>query len=170
MYYKVTDKNCEIYKNLFSLRKQEIKFDEQNLKEVQEKVKIDWIDFDGNVSQKSYTRVIEYYGFKFTYPNQVDLTIWKRNKEKNGFYYPNKRTKKGREMDYFLNNGLKKSDFRKILKILDIDFEYGVMPNYPYLELFGDTLLMYLGDATKVRHKDVIEITSEEYFVIKKIM
>lgn len=103
----------------------------------------------------------QYSGFKFTNPDKVDSKIWKRNKEHIDIFVPNKSTKAGREMAEFLLNGLKGSRFDSVFEILGLPV-YGKF-TYPYVEIEGELILLFLGDNQEPKDKNLIEITKREF-------
>jgi hypothetical protein len=91
----------------------------------------------------------------------VDLKIWQRDKEHSEIYVPNKRTKLGREMAEFLANGLKGSIYSKPIKILGLPEQRRF--TFPYVEIVGDLILIYLGNNGEPKDENVIEITKREF-------
>ena len=91
----------------------------------------------------------------------MDLKIWKKHKDYPDCFEPNRKTKLGREMAEFLSNGLKGSRFDKPLDILGL--ETNGRFTFPYVEIFGDIILIYLDDNMNPTDENVIEITKREF-------
>jgi len=166
MYYKITNKHCKIYKELHKLRSKEHEFDKENLSSIESKTGLTFQQFLGHSSQQNFNRVKEYTGFKFTEPEKVDPKIWKRHKELQDIYVPNRATKLGREMADFLFRGLKGSRYSKVFEILNL--EHPRRFTFPFVEIAGDVILLYLGDDQEPKSKDVIEITKREFTEINE--
>lgn len=161
MYYKIENKDCKVYKELYEMRTKELEISEENKKAIEEKTVLTFESFLGKSGQQNFRRVTQYSGFLFNEPEKVDLKIWKKHKDYPDCFEPNKRTKIGREMAEFLSNGLKGSRFNKPLDIL------GLKANgrftFPYVEIFGDIILIYLDDNMNPTDENVIEITKREF-------
>lgn len=162
MYYKITNTECEVYKKLHEMRTEEAAMNAENKRMVRAKVVLDFDRFYGSNNQQNWDRVQKYEGFCFKEHDKVDLKIWKKHKEDDNTYVPNLRTEVGREMSKFLKRILQKSDFRKPFKILGID--YGRRFTFPFVEIVGGTILLYLSDHHQPKDENVIEITSREFF------
>ena len=165
MYYKITNTECEVYKKLHEMRTEEVAMNAENERMIRAKVVLDWDRFYGGNNQQNFHRVQMYGGFCFKEHDKVDLKIWKKHKEDDNTYVPNIRTKAGKEISNFLEKSLQKSDFRKPFKILDID--YGRRVTFPFVEIVGGTILLYLSDRHQPKDENVIEITSREFFDFK---
>jgi hypothetical protein len=167
MYYKIINKKCNVYKKLYELRTSEIKMGEDNVIAIKNKVGLSFETYVGYSGQQNVYRVTEYEGFKFTDPEKVNLKLWKLDKEFEGLYVPNKKTKLGREMAEFLLNGIQKSNFMYVFKILKMETSRRF--TFPYVEIVNDIILLYLGE-THEEPKDIniIEITKKEWFNILK--
>lgn len=165
MYYKIENKKSAIYKKLHAIRSNEQLIEEENLKTVTEKVGLKFDKIFGNHGQQNTRRVTQYYGFQFLEPSKVDLSIWK--KPPFGAYIPNTKTKAGREMKSFLNNGLKAGFFMNIFDALNIDVQGKFQ--MPYVEICGEIIVMYFGELTpSLNSKNIIEITSVEFNQIRE--
>lgn len=161
MYYKIENKECEVYKKLHQMRTEEIQIGKDNEKAIEEKTGLKFETFLGHSGQQNFRRTTQYIGFKFTEPERVDLKIWQRDKEHPEIFVPNKRTKLGREMAEFLANGLKGSIYSKPIKILGLPEQRRF--TFPYVEIFGDLILIYLGNNGEPKDENVIEITKREF-------
>ena len=161
MYYKVENKDSKIYKQLYELRTKELAIDKENQKLITEKTGLKWKTFLGHSGQQNFRRTTEYLGFKFTEPAKVDLKTWQIDKEHKDIYVPNRRTKVGREMSQFLFNGLGGSRYSKVFEILKL--EQPTRFTFPFVEIKGDVIIIFLGDGQEPKSKDVIEITKREF-------
>jgi len=164
MYYKIENKECEVYKKLHALRMKELQIEEENLSAIKEKIKFDFQHFLGKTGQQHFCRVTKFYGFEFLEPEKVDLKIWKKDKEYPNIFIPNTRTKLGKEMQKFLSNGLKKSDYGDVWDILELT--YLSKFTFPFVEIVGDVIILYLDDNQESKDENVIEITKKEFYEI----
>jgi hypothetical protein len=163
MYYKIINKESEVYKKLHELRTKERQIRKDNEKAIEEKTGLKWKIFLGDNGQQNFRRVPQYNGFKFTEPDKVDLKIWKLHEEHKEIYIPNRKTKLGREMDEFLLNGLKGSIYRKVFSILKLPSPIRRF-SLPFVEIVkGDIIILFLGDDQEPKDKNVIEITLKEF-------
>lgn len=164
MYYKIENKECEVYKKLHELRTSEIKIKEENEKAIQERIgDLTYERYLGYSGQQNFRRVPQYTGFAFLNTEKVDSKIWKLDDKRDGLYIPNKKTKLGREMAEFLLNGLKGSRYNKIFEILGFDREIGKF-TFPYVEICdNENIVVYLGDKEEPNDPNLIEITKKEF-------
>ena len=167
MYYKIENKDNITYQKLHALRSKELQIEKDNDKAISEKIPYKWEGFLGESGQQTISRVRKYIGFEFTNPSEVDLKIWKEHKEHKGCYIPNKRTKLGKEMNHFLSYELGSSFFKNVFEILGVESHRRF--TFPYVEIAGDTVLVYLGNNEDPRHKDLIEITRTEFETLNEI-
>lgn len=160
MYYKITNKESDIYKKLHELRTKELEINESNRKAVYEKVGTDWDSFFGEDRQQSLLRCRVYAGFHFKDISKVCLKTWKEHKQHKGVYVPNMVTKLGKEMNKFLCS-LPRSWFESVWNIL------GVPDNgrfkFPYLEICGDLIIVFLDEKQKPSDPNLIEIEEIEF-------
>jgi len=168
MYYKVENKNCDVYKKLHALREKEIQMEEDNSSLLKEKIGFNFTQFLGYPGQQTFSRVTEYHGFKFIDTNNINLKVWKEEKCNKGIYTPNLRTKLGREMGSFISNGLKKSCFSNVIDILKIEDYVNGRFSFPFVEICNETIILWLDDKVDLENKDVIEITKIEFTSIYK--
>jgi len=161
MYYKIENKECEVYKKLHELRIKEEQIELKNVASIIEKTGLNWENFFGRRGQQNFRRVSSFSGFEFTEPDKVDLKIWKRHKDHNEFFVPNTRTNLGREMQEFLNNGLEGSRFDIVLDILKLEDLSRF--TFPFVEIVGEIIIMYLDDDHEPKDENVIEITKREF-------
>lgn len=166
MYYKITNKECEVYGKLHEMRTRELEIEEENVLAIKEKTGLDFDTFLGHRSQQSWNRVTQYIGFEFTEPEKVNLKIWKKDKDNSNIFIPNTRYKLGREMNEFLSNGLKGSKFTKVFDILEIQRKSHF--TFPYVEIVDDVILIYLDNNHEPKDPNVIEVTKREFDEILK--
>lgn len=163
MYYKITNKECEVYKKLYSLRVTERIISESNLKKINEKVGLKWHAFLGYSGQQNFRRTTQYQGFKFEEPEKICLKIWKESREHEGFFVPNRKTKRGREMSEFLLNGLESSNYNIVFDILNLDHLDRF--TFPFVEIVDGQIVIFLKNE-EPKDPNIIEITKREFFEI----
>lgn len=163
MYYKIENKECEVYQKLRKMRAEEIQIGKDNEKAIEEKTGLKFESFLGRSGQQNFCRTPQYRGFQFTEPEKVDLKIWKQDKKRPEIFVPNKRTKLGREMDEFLVDGLKSSLYSRPFDILGIPETNGRF-TFPFVEVVNDIVLIFLGsESPEPQDENVIEITKREF-------
>lgn len=165
MYYKIENKECEVYKKLYELRISEIEMKKQNEISIQEKIgELKYRKFFGDGGQQNFSRLPQYTGFAFLNTDSVNPKIWKLHETHEGLYVPNKKTKLGREMYDFLSNGLKSSSFQKVFDVFNLDIVGNGRFVLPYLEIVeNDFLILYLDDRQEPNEPNLIEITKKEF-------
>lgn len=161
MYYKIENKECEVYKKLHELRTKELIISEENKQSIKDKSGLDFESFLGHSGQQNFRRVTQYTGFKFTEPEKVDLKIWQRDKTHSEIFIPNRKTKLGREMAEFISNGLKGSNFMKPFEIFGL--EHPRRFSFPFVHIVGEIIVLYFDDQTEPKDENVIEITKREF-------
>lgn len=162
MYYKIENKECEVYKKLHEMRTKELQMEEENKQAITEKTGLKWEKFLGHSGQQNFNRVTQYVGFNFEEPEKVNTKMWIKHPNHEGIYIPNNRTKNGREMNQFIRNGLKGHAFSTVFKNLDMPQPMGRF-TFPYVEICGDTIVIYLGDAQEPKDSNIIEITKRDF-------
>lgn len=167
MYYKIENKDSEVYRKLHEMRSHEIETNKRNLQAVKDRVGLDFYEFIGLVGQQNYWRTTQYEGFKFKEPEKVDPKVWVLDKDFPDYFVPNKRTKAGREMDKFLNS-MSSSHYRTPLNILGLPSLSKF--KFPFIEIVGDLIVMHLDDQYTLDDPNIIEITSKEFFEILKTL
>lgn len=167
MYYKIINKDSEVYKKLHELRSSELIIEENNKKLINDKVKLKYSATFGYEGQQNFKRVTSYSGFVFDEPDLVDAKIWKQLKEDKTVYIPNLRTKLGKEMNEFLSNGLQTSWYKRPFQILNI--EPGNKFIFPYVEIVGEVIILFLSDKHEPRDENVIEITKKEFESLRNL-
>jgi hypothetical protein len=162
MYYKIINKECDVYQKLHALRTKELKIEKENIKAIEEKTGLKWKYSYGRHGQQNFRRVTSYAGFEFLEPEKVDLKIWREHKDHKGVFVPNAKTKLGREMKVFLYNGLKSSNYNTVIEILKLaDLRRFSLP---YVEITKDEIIVIvLGDGHEPKNTNVIEITKTEF-------
>lgn len=160
MYYKIENKECEVYKNLHALRTKELKMSDENLSAINEKIGLKWESFLGHSGQQNFRRTTQYSGFKFVEPEKVCLKTWQNHKEHNDMFVPNLKTKLGREMSEFLLNGLKGSNYNQVFDILNL--EHSNRFTFPVVHIVGEIVILYLKDE-EPEDENIIEITKKEF-------
>ena len=166
MYYKIENKECEVYKKLHEMRTKEIQIGKDNIKAIEEKTGLKFENSFGYHGQQNFNRTDRYIGFEFTEPEKVDLKIWQIHKEHSKTFVPNRRTKLGREMAEFLANGLQGSLYSKPFEILGLRKTQRF--TFPFVEIVGDVLIIFLGNDQEPKDPNVIEITKTEFESIRK--
>lgn len=161
MYYKITNKECEVYKKLHELRTRELEIEEENVLAIKTKTGLDFETFLGDKGQQNFNRVTEYVGFKFTEPEKVDLKIWKIDKDNPDIFVPNTKYKLGREMGEFLRNGLNGSKISKVFDILGITRKPKF--TFPYVEIVDDVILLFFDHNHEPNDPNIVEITKKEF-------
>ena len=96
MYYKITDKESKLYKQLHELRSKELKIEKENKAAVKKLVGDDCDHFSGWLGQQNFFRVTTYSGFAFKHPENLPPKTWKKHKEYPDIYVPDRRTKNGK--------------------------------------------------------------------------
>lgn len=163
MYYKIENKECEVYLKLHDMRTKELQIEKDNEKAIEDKTGLKWEEYFGNSGQQNWNRVTQYKGFIFSEPEKVDLKIWNKNNE--GVFVPNKRTKLGREMSEFLMNGLKGNRYDKPFEILKIQKQRRF--TFPFIEIGNnDIIVLFFDDNHLPKDENVIEITRKEFDAI----
>ena len=165
MYYKIVNKESEVYQKLHKMRTKELQISKDNISAIESKTGLKFETYLGHTGQQNFSRVTQYFGFKFTEPEKVDLKIWKRDSKHNDIFVPNRKTKLGREMSEFLSNGLKGGHYGDVFEILSI--QRPVRFIFPFVEIYNDTIGIFLGEDYKISDENVIEITSKEFETLR---
>lgn len=166
MYYKITNKDSDVYKRLYDLRKKEQQIEENNKKTVKELIGQDFTHFIGKAGQQNFKRVTQYSGFEFKHPEKLPPKVWVLDKQygDKGVYVPNRRTKTGREMLEKLRT-LPHSSIIEVFRILECEMSGRFV--FPYVEIGkDDVIVFYMSDRyddVLSKNKDIIEITKREF-------
>lgn len=165
MYYKIINKECKVFKELKELREKELKINEENFNRVKEKINLEFENYYGHIGQQNFLRVNTYVAFEFKDVNKIPTNTWKKYKEDNNFWVPDRRYKQGKEIYSFLKNGLKTSFYRIPFKILELDNPIGKF-KLPFIEVCEDIIILFLDDKHEPKDKNIIEITRTEFYLI----
>jgi hypothetical protein len=166
MYYKIENKDCEVYKKLHDLRSKENLMQKENEESICKKVGLEYQKFYGYSGQQQFTRVTTYKGFQFKEPEKIDPKIWKQSKERSDIFVPNKKTKDGKEMSEFLFH-LQKSCVYDVFDLLELP-HLGRF-TFPYLEISNGLIILYLDDKHEPVDENIIEITKKEFDVLLSV-
>lgn len=164
MYYKIENKESEVYKKLYEMRTHEINICEENKKKIEETTGLTWNCFLGYNGQQNFRRTTQYSAFEFVEKEKIDPKIWILKDD--GMYHPNRRTKKGREMSEFLANGLKGGNrYDKPFEILGITTQRSF--TFPFVEIgANEVIVCYFDDNHTPNNENVTEITRTEFNAI----
>lgn len=162
-YYKVDNKNCELFKKTSDFLAMEKELIEIQKKSIEEKVP----KFSHYRSMRGFTRINRYVGFVFDDQENIDKKVWK-TKEVDGkmLSTPNLRTKAGKEMEEFLKS-FKRTTCWDVDHLLGIDKKSIYGDFYP-ANLFkhNDTIYILIDsqyhDIFEQENPDVKEITYGE--------
>lgn len=164
MYYKITNTESKVYKELFSLRTEELEIEKNNNNAVKNVVGCDWDNFLGYDGQQNFFRVRTYTGFAFKHPDRLPAKTWKQHKKYTDIYVPDTRTKNGKQIKKFLDD-LPHSSIKKVFSILNCPLDGRFV--FPFVEIGkGDVIVFYMSeryDEVLRQNKDIIEITCNEF-------
>jgi hypothetical protein len=166
MYYKIGNKESEVYQKLHEMRINELQMEADNKQTINEVTGLTWEKFLGHYGQQNFQRVTQYNGFQFTEPEKVNSKIWSKHKKFPEIYVPNNRTDLGRKMSALLSNGLKGSSISVAFKNLGIEFPHGTF-SFPFIDIVNDIILVYLGEKQIPTDENIIEITSKEFDLLR---
>lgn len=171
MYYKITNTDSVVYQKLHALRSQELQFEKDNIKAIEEKTGMTWTNSFGNHGQQTFRRVTSYMGFEFDQDVKLvdpKMIIWKPFKDDPKISVPNRRTVMGRAMQEFLNNGLKGGRYDNVLHALNLNADLRRF-SFPYVEILTNkTIIVFLDDQYDPKITDLIEITRTEFYQLVK--
>lgn len=162
-YYKVDNKNCELFKKTSDFLSMEEELIEIQKKSVEEKVP----KFSHYQGRRGFTRIIRYVGFVFDDQENIDKKVWK-TKEVDGkmLSTPNLRTKAGKEMEEFLKS-FKRTTCWDVDRLLGIE-KKSIYGNFYPANLFkhNDTIYILIDsqyhDIFEQENADAKEITYGE--------
>lgn len=169
-YYIIKDTECKLYKQLKQMREGELARDEEYRQKIKEAAGFD-IDFDTFVKDDGGTQ-----GFCrcFTYSALApkdkkfvpDAKVWREDKTYKGFYQPNRRCKKGRELYDLMQNGHTMPyccwDLYGIFG-LDAHGRYAI----PMMDFRHNIVFIWFDDKFRLeRKKGVIEVTRTVWNVL----
>lgn len=162
-YYKVDNKNCDLFKKASDFLAMEKELIEIQKKSVEEKVP----KFSHYQGRRGFTRIIRYVGFVFDDQENIDKKVWK-TKEVDGkmLSTPNLRTKAGKEMEEFLKS-FKRTTCWDVDHLLGIDRKNIYGDFYPAdLFKYNDTIYILIDsqyrDVFEKENNDAKEITYGE--------
>ncbi len=164
MYYKITDPEREDFKKFKELREKELAMEARNQEKVKERVG-GFASLYGHLGQQNVRRVTQYKGFVFEDGHEPDKSLLKHLKD--GIWVPNRRTKKGRDLDEFLLNGLEGSFYDEPYEILGMERPRGQF-TFPYVEAFDTVVILWFGPGKEIRRRGLTEITKKEFEEILK--
>ena len=163
LYYKVENKDCDLFK-----RANEFLAMEEKLRETQRKtIESELPKFSKYKCLKGFNRIGQYTGFAFDDKENIDPKVWK-TKEEDGemLSKPNLRTKVGKAMDKFLRS-FKGTNAWDVDRLLAIDGKsvYGRFYT-ANLFMFNECLYIIIDsqfpDVFEKNNTDIIEITNGE--------
>jgi len=169
MYYKIENKDSELYKKLSEQRKKEIEIEESN------KIKI--MEFAGSKFENAlcyppqkYHRCTLYTGFLFLEPeklNQNKMWVNEKREDLKEYVIPNQRSKNGAILRKFLYE-LPNFRYFDLLDFFEYTIPEGVPFSYPFIDFSkeNEILCLYLDKNFKIEHNDLIEITSKEFYLL----
>lgn len=169
MYYKITNKDSDVYKQLYDLRTKEQEIEKKNRETVKEMIGQGFTHFIGQAGQQNFHRVTQYSGFEFKHPEKLPQKVWVLDKQygDRGGYVPNRRTKAGREMLEKLRT-LPHSSIIEVFRILKCEMSGKFI--FPYVEIGKeDVIVLFMSDRfddVLSQNKDIIEITEREFIEI----
>lgn len=163
LYYKVENKDCDLYKRAFEFLAME-----EKLREIQRKtIESELPKFSKYKCEKGFNRIVQYTGFIFDDQESIDPKVWK-TKEENGVMLstPNLRTKAGKAMGKFLKS-FKRTTVWDVDRLLAIDGKSVYGSFYPAdLFVFNECIYILIDsqfrDIFEKNNMDVIEITNGE--------
>ncbi len=160
MFYKITDPEREDFKKFKELREKELAMEARNNEEVKKRVG-DYIAVYDHHGQQNVVRVTQFKGFIFAPGHQPDTNMLRPSKD--GIWVPNRRTKRGRELEEFLLNGIEKSIFHAPYEILGLEVPMGVQFTFPYVEAFDTVVILTFGPHKAIKREGFTEITKTEF-------
>ena len=163
LYYKVENKDCDLYKRANEFLAMEEKLRETQRNAIESKVP----KFSKYKARKGFNRIVRYIGFVFDDKESIDPKVWK-TKEEDGemLSTPNLRTKVGKAMDKFLGS-FKRTTAWDVDRLLAIDGKSVYGSFYP-ANLFEFNNRIYIiidsqfRDVFEKNNADIIEITNGE--------
>ena len=163
IYYKVEDKDSELFK-----RANEFLAMEEKLREIQKRtIESQLPKFSKFKCRKGFNRIVQYIGFFFDDKESIDTKVWKTKEENDEMLStPNLRTKVGKAMDKFLRS-FQRTTVWDVDRILDID-EKSLYGTFYQANLFEFNECIYIiidsrfRDVFEKNNTDIIEITNGE--------
>ena len=163
LYYKVENKDSDLFKRASEFLAMEEKLREIQRKTIESKVP----KFSKYRGEKGFNRIVRYTGFVFDNKESIDPKVWKTTVE-NGemLSSPNLRTNAGRAMDEFLRT-FKRTDIFDLHRLLAIG-EKNICGSFYNANLFEFNNRIYIiidsqfRDVFEKNNTDIIEITNGE--------
>ena len=163
LYYKVENKDSDLYKRASEFLAMEEKLREIQKNAIESKVP----KFSKCKARKGFNRIVRYTGFVFDDKESIDPKVWK-TKEEDGemLSTPNLRTKVGKAMDKFLGS-FQRTNVWDVDRLLAIDGKSVYGSFYP-ANLFEFNNRIYIiidsqfRDVFEKNNTDIIEITNGE--------
>lgn len=163
LYYKVENKDSDLFKRASEFLAMEEKLREIQRKTIESKVP----KFSKYKSRKGFDRIVRYIGFVFDDKESIDPKVWKTTVEDGEMLStPNLRTKVGRAMDDFLRS-FKRTDIFDLHRLLAIG-EKNIYGSFYIANLFEFNNRIYIiidsqfRDVFEKNNTDIIEITNGE--------
>lgn len=163
IYYKVENKDSELFKNASEFLAMEDRLREEQKAAVIAKVP----KFKTYRGEKGFDRIVRFTGFVFEDPQNIDPKVW-ITKEVDGkmLSTPNRRTNAGREMWKFLNS-FERTTMWDVDRLLGIGKESVFGSFYPAnLFKFNERIYIFIDsqfrEAFEKNNMDIIEITHGE--------
>ena len=159
IFYKITNTECDIYYKLKAQREEELKVAKENKEFLERNIPYKYERYCGYTNQGA-RRIPIAVGFYFVNPEEVDTRGWREDVKRRGLYFPNKRTKAGRDMQALVDHQRGFSGF-KLLDMLEIDY-YGEF-SCPQMWVEKGVVLVALDDNHHPKDENLIEITRGEF-------
>ena len=162
LYYKVENKDCDLYKRANEFLAMEEKLRETQRKAIESKVP----KFSKFKVRKGFFRIVQYIGFVFDENESIDPKVWKKEEDGEMLSVPNLRTKVGKAMNEFLRS-FKRTDVFDLHRLLAIG-EKDICGSFYNANLFEFNNRIYIiidsqfRDEFEKNNMDVIEITNGE--------
>ena len=158
IFYKINNTECDIYRKLKFQREEELKAIEENKKFLKENIPYKYERYCRYTDQGAH-RISIAIGFYFLHPKEVDTKVWREDTRHTSLYFPNKRTKAGRDMHELIERQRGFSGF-ELLDMLGID--YNGEFSCPQMWVEKGIVLVALDDNHHPKDENLIEITREE--------
>lgn len=158
MYYKITDKESKVFKSCHELDEKIKRIDKENITKVEE--------FTG----LKYAQRLGGFGFSLTFritgiipvDNSVYGDEWKRDTNYPGVIIPNRKTKRGKEIEKFFKD-LESVFYTEIYDALYLPDSGSSRFKIPNIVGNKNIVLIFLDDQFNPQNDGLIEITRTEY-------
>lgn len=161
MYYKVINKESEVYKKLREQREKEMEADKRNKAKIEELLGFKWKAFYGRNGYQNLWRVTTYTAFVPEDGSNITNVVRPSSKSEDA-YEPNRRSKAGKALSDFLRRGMETFHFDQVLNIVGVK-RYLSRFNIPFMAIKDDVVLLYLDEDHRPTAEDVVEITFKEF-------